>query len=105
MRQPPTIDSTEPGGSANRFTDGKHQITIIYRKFWFLFPLASHPQAVHFVEKIPRIFPASHHCVHVKKPRQNYCYAYVFCLIEEKNIPKILPIHNYDLVLRAFDSH
>ena len=55
---------------------GKHQITIIYRKFWFLFPFNF-----------------------VKNPRQNYCYAYVFCLIEEKNIPKILPIHNYDLVL------
>ena len=77
----------------------KHQTTIIYRKFQFLFSLASHPQAVHFVEKIPRIFPASHHCVHVKNPRQNVGYACVFRLIEEKNNSEILPIHNYGLVL------
>ena len=80
-------------------SDVKHQITINYMKFQFLFPLAPHPQAVHFVEKIPRIFSASHHCVHVKNPRQNVGYACVFRLIGEKNNSEILPIHNYGLVL------
>ena len=56
--------------------DNKHQTTIIYRKFQFLF-------SSNFV----------------KNPRQNVGYACVFRLIEEKNNSEILPIHNYGLVL------
>ena len=73
-------------------------------KFQFLFPLASHPQAAYFVEKIPRIFSASHHCVHVKKPRQNIGYACVFRLIGEKNNSEILPILNYASVLMLLNK-
>ena len=54
----------------------KHQITINYMKFLFLFPSNF-----------------------VKKPRQNIGYACVFRLIREKNNSEILPILNYASVL------